>query len=95
MATKSKSRFDQYRAILNEKGKTLEECDVLAFSFPNDSGPVVFHYELMRRPCLKYFIFDSSDRTAVVVMPKGLENQRSLIDLAVFCGGSKTTPHLR
>ena len=95
MAKKSKSRLDQYRAILNEKGKTLEECDVLAFSFPNDSGPGVFHYELMLRSYPQYFIFDSSDRTAVVVIPKGVENQRSLIDLAVFCGGSKTTPNLR
>lgn len=65
MVKKSKSRLDQYRSILNEKGKTLEECDVLAFSFPNDSGPGIFHFELMCRSYPQYFIFDSSDRTAV------------------------------
>lgn len=89
------TRGDQYREILASYGKRLEDCKVLAFAFETESGPVIFHYELMYPLRPVYHLFDCSGNVAYIVVPKDPENERMCIQLAESCGGEKTTPNLR
>lgn len=89
------SRGEQYRAILAEYGKRLEDCKVLAFSFEGEGGPALFHYELMHPLRPVYHLFDASGNVAQVVIPIDAENERMCVELAESCGGEKTTPNLR
>ena len=90
-----RSREEQYRAILSEYGKRLEDCKVLAFSFEGEGGPALFHYELMHPLRPVYHLFDASGSVAQVVIPIDAENERMCVELAESCGGEKTTPNLR
>lgn len=97
MAKKSSkaTRGDQYRSILESYGKRLEDCKVLAFAFETESGPEIFHYELMHPLRPVYHLFDCSGNVAYIVVPKDPENEEMAVQLAESCGGSKTTPNLR
>lgn len=97
MAKKSSkaTRGEQYRSILESYGKRMEDCKVLAFSFDTESGPEIFHYELMYPLRPIYHLFDCSGKIAQIVIPKDPENERMCIQLAESCGGTKTTPNLR
>lgn len=86
---------DQYREILASYGKRLEDCKVLAFAFETESGPEIFHYELMYPLRPVYHLFDCFGTIAQIVVPKDPENERMCIQLAESCGGEKTTPNLR
>ena len=89
------SRGEQYRAILAEYGKRLEDCRVLAFAFDGPGGPALFHYELMHPLRPVYHLFDTVGNVAQIVVPNDPENERMCVQLAESCGGKKTTPKLR
>lgn len=97
MAKKSSkmTRGDQYRSILESYGKRLEDCKVLAFAFETESGPEIFHYELMYPLRPVYHLFDCFGKIAQIVVPKDLANEEMAVQLAESCGGEKTTPNLR
>ncbi len=95
MAKKTLPRKDQYREILAQYGKRLEDCRVLAFEFENEYGPEIFHYELMHPLRPVYHLFDCFGKIAQIVVPKDPENEAMAIQLAESCGGEKTTPNLQ
>ena len=97
MAKKSNkaTRGDQYRSILESYGKRLEDCKVLAFAFETESGPEIFHYELMYPLRPVYHLFDCFGKIAQIVVPKDPENEEMAVLLAESCGGEITTPNLR
>lgn len=97
MAKKSSkaTRGDQYREILASYGKRLEDCKVLAFAFETESGPEIFHYELMYPLRPVYHLFDCFGKIAQIVVPNERENEEMAVQLAESCGGEKTTPNLR
>lgn len=93
---KKETRAEQYRRILACYEKRLEDCRVLAFEFVRETGPEVFHYEIMspRRPV--YYLFDYIGKVAQIVVPKyDKENEDFCIEIAASCGGIKITPDLR
>lgn len=89
------NRKEQYRSILESYGKRLEDCKVLAFAFETESGPEIFHYELMYPLRPVCHLFDSFGKIAQIVVPKDPENEEMAVRLAESCGGEKTTPNLR
>lgn len=97
MAKKSSkaTRGDQYQEILASYGKRLEDCKVLAFAFETESGPELFHYELMYPLRPIYHLFDCFGKIAQIVVPKDPKNEEMAVQLAESCGGEKTTPNLR
>lgn len=88
------TRAEQYRQILAEYGKRLEDCKVLAFAFDTEHGPEIFHYELMFPLRPVYHLFDCFGNIAQIVVPKDPENEDMAVKLAESCGGEKTTPNL-
>lgn len=90
MATIKKTRESQYREILSQKGLRLEDCRVLAFTFPSEREAVHFHFAGMR---LNYYIFDGVGETVTIVADPGAVD--ALTALALKCGGQRRTPSLR
>ena len=78
-----------YRKIMAAYGRELDGCKVLAFSFEKESGPELYHYQLLNfRP--KYFFFDCFGKMAQVIIPKDTEAEQMCIELAEESGGKKT-----
>lgn len=93
--TSKTTRGDQYREILASYGKRLEDCKVLAFAFETESGPEIFHYELMHPLRPVYHLFDRFGKIAQIVVPNDPENEELIVQLAEYSGGEKITPNLR
>lgn len=94
MATKSKTREAQYRAILEDIGLRLEDCRVLAFVFDYSMKAELFHYEIMaEKP--DYYIIDCWDKNANVIVPKDETNAAHITLIAEQLGGKARTPNLR
>lgn len=97
MATKKKeTREDQYRRLLLERGIDLNSCKVLAYSFRNDRGPHLLHFDLMKNCAGNYVLFDASGDTAQVVVRRDDNVIVETIDRIVQeIGGEPRTPRLR
>lgn len=95
MAKSKIPRADQYRQIMAGYGIRIEDCKILAFSFDSESGPELFHYELMAPLRPVYHLFDYFGKIAQLVVPVDKENEKMCIQLAESCGGEKTIPNLR
>lgn len=88
------SRAQQYRAILAEKDIRLEDCKVLAFAF-EQGKPSAFHFRLMfAQHRLRYYLFDSGERTAYVVCSKDENVLQEVRDIAAVLGGKEIQPDL-
>lgn len=89
------NRREQYRAIVETRGVRFIECAVLAFTFPKAFGPEKFHYELMYRKDLVYYLFDAFGNTAQVVVPDEQGTKVAISQIAEICGGTRATPNFR
>lgn len=83
--------MEQYRSILATE---LDRCKVLAFSFGRDSGPEMYHYDLMTAR-VGYHLFDHVGRVAYVVIPDDPSVEALCAAIAGDCGGVRTRPDLR
>ena len=92
---KNVSREQAYRQILESRGIRFEDCWVLGFMFNGATHNYLFHYELMHKIDLKYHLFDSWGKYAVVIAPDDEANANAIIDLATQNGGQKTTISMR
>ena len=94
-AKKKSPRVEQYRDIVMMYGVKLEQCVVLAYGFPQTNGPIQFHWRLlMADPCPKYYLFDSFDNVAQIVIPKDKAIADAINEIATSCGGIKRAPAL-
>lgn len=96
MATKKVSKAEQYREIMAASGRRLEDCKVLAFEFEKETGPEIFHFDLMDLDRPIYYLFDYFGRMAQIVVPRrDTENERKCIAKAEAAGGRTVFPVLQ
>ena len=94
MAKKQSKEFE-YRTILDRRGISYQNCQVLAFYFERAKGAETFHLNLMmdsRRPL--YWLFDCVGNNGIVITSKDAENAAIISDIASRNGGVKTIPDL-
>lgn len=89
----SKTRADQYREILAERGIRYEDCRVLAFAFNYQMQAEMFHFGIMAEK-VDYFLFDAAENTANIIIPKDGQDAEKIAKIAQGCGGRSTTPKL-
>ena len=90
-----KTRESQYTEILAGQNKTLAQCSVLGFRFPDEAHAHGFHYGLMNAH-VDYLLFDSTaDGTAVVIIPKESEQDDQIRAIAQQGGGNDYKPNLK
>lgn len=94
--TVKKTRESQYAEILATRHeKTLAQCSVLGFRFPDESHTHGFHFGLMNNR-VQYLLFDSmADGTAVVIIPKESEQADRIRAIAQQAGGNEYKPNLK
>lgn len=93
--TVKKTRESQYDEILAGLNKTLAQCSVLGFRFPDESHAHGFHYGLMNAHVV-YLLFDSTaDGIAVVIIPKESEQADRIRAIAQQGGGNDYIPNLK
>ena len=93
--TVKKTRENQYDEILDGLNKTLAQCSVLGFRFPDEAYAHGFHYGLMNAH-VDYLLFDSTaDGTAVVIIPKESEQADRIRAIAQQGGGNDYKPNLK
>ena len=92
--TVKKTRESQYTEILAGRNKTLAQCSVLGFRFPDEAHAHGFHYGLNAH--VDYLLFDSTaDGTAVVIIPKESEQADRIRAIAQQGGGNDYKPNLK
>lgn len=90
-----KTRESQYTEILAGRNKTLAQCSVLGFRFPDESHAHGFHFDLMNAH-VDYLLFDSTaDGTAVVTISKESEQAERIRAIAQQVGGTEYKPNLK
>lgn len=93
--TVKKTRESQYDEILVGLNKTLAQCSVLGFRFPDEAHGHGFHYGLMKAH-VDYMLFDSTaDGIAVVIIPKESEQADRIRAIAQQGGGNDYIPNLK
>lgn len=93
--TVKKTRESQYVEILADQNKTLAQCSVLGFRFPDESHAYGFHYGLMNAH-VDYLLFDSmADGTAVVIIPRESEQADRIREIAEQAGGNEYKTNLK
>ena len=93
--TVKKTRESQYDEILAGLNKTLAQCSVLGFRFPDEAHAHGFHYGLMNAH-VDYLLFDSTaDGIAVVIIPKESEQADRIRAIAQQGGGNDYIPNLK
>ena len=91
---KKLTRAEQYNAIL--KDRTIGQCEVLSFAFNSESGPEMFHYDLMNGSA-EYILFDCRKDKAMasVIIERGIPVYRErIIELAKRNGGAQVAADL-
>ena len=93
--TVKKTRESQYDEILAVLNKTLAQCSVLGFRFPDEAHAHGFHYGLMNAH-VDYLLFDSTDDgIAVVIIPQESEQADRIRAIAQQGGGNDYIPNLK
>lgn len=93
--TVKKTRESQYTEILAGRNKTLAQCSVLGFRFPDEAHAHGFHFDLMNNH-VDYLLFDSmADGTAVVIIPRESEQADQIRAIAQQAGGNEYKPNLK
>lgn len=87
------TREQVYREILGKDGIRFEDCRVLSFVFQYPRWAERFHFDLMAQKSV-YFLFDSWEKYANVIVPNNEQNAAVIIAIAENNGGEKTTPNL-
>lgn len=91
--TNKTTRKEQYRAILDKAGIRFDDCRVLSFVFQFPRWAERFHFDLMAQKPV-YFLFDSWEKNANVIVPNDEQNAVIIIAIAEKNGGKKTTANL-
>lgn len=81
------SIVEQYRNALVLRGRTLDDCIVLAFAFDAETAVTSFHYALMSAG-LKYELFDKAGRLATIIVVRGTDFD-PIVEMAKEYGGQK------
>lgn len=90
-----KTRESQYIEILAGRNKTLAQCSVLGFRFPDEAHAHGFHYGLMSAH-VDYLLFDSTtDGNAIIVIPRESEQADRIRAIAQQGGGNEYKPNLK
>ena len=93
--TVKKTSESQYDEILSGLNKTLAQCSVLGFLFPDEAHAHGFHYGLMNAR-VDYLLFDSTDDgIAVVIIPQESEQADRIRAIAQQGGGNDYIPNLK
>ena len=93
--TVKKTRESQYTEILAGQNKTLAQCSVLGFRFPDEAHAHGFHYWLMNAH-VDSLLFDSTaDGIAVVIIPEESEQADRIRAIAQQGGGNDYIPNLK
>lgn len=87
-----KTRESQYTEILADRNKTLAQCSVLGFRFPDDTHAYGFHFDLMNNRA-GYLLFDATPdgKAVVMALPEQADRIREIAEQA---GGKEYKPNL-